>query len=311
MNTITNRQAICDALRECAASDTSIVALFSDSRGSASMGDFIKEFPERVIEVGIAEQNLVGISAGLASCGMRPFAFSPACFLSARSYEQIKIDVAYSHTNVKLIGISGGASYGALGMSHHSVQDIAAISSIPNMRVYLPSDRHQTRSLIERLARDDEPTYVRIGRNAVEDVYGEEGFSGEMNEAFVLRDGSDVGIIACGETVRHALDAADELAKEGIDARVVDMYCLRPLDKEAVVETAKKTGRIVTVEEHVKTGGLGAMVAQALAETLPTQMRCLALPDEPLISGKSGEIFRHYGIDARGIAQACRELCGV
>jgi transketolase len=137
----------CDSLKSCAEKNKDIYVLFRDSRGSASIGDFIKAYPDRVVEVGIAEQDLVGISAGLASCGIKPFSFSPACFLTARSYEQVKIDVAYSNTNVKLIGISGGVSYGALGMSHHSVQDIAAMSSIPNMRVYLPSDRHQTVSL--------------------------------------------------------------------------------------------------------------------------------------------------------------------
>ena len=173
MNKIPNRQAICEVLMDKAKDDKDIMVLCSDSRGSASMTPFADNFPDQFIETGIAEQNLVSISAGLAKCGKKPFACSPACFLSTRSYEQAKVDVAYSNTNVTLIGISGGISYGALGMSHHSAQDIAAMSAIPNMRVYLPSDRHQTKHLIEALLKDEKPSYIRVGRNPVEDIYTE------------------------------------------------------------------------------------------------------------------------------------------
>ena len=171
MNSITNRQIVCEVLSEHARTDRSVVVLCSDSRGSASLAPFAKEFPQQFVETGIAEQDLVGIAAGLAKCGKKVYAASPASFLSTRSYEQAKVDVAYSNTNVKLIGISGGVSYGALGMSHHSAQDIAAMAAIPNMRVYLPSDRFQTRCLFEALLRDDKPAYIRLGRNAVKDVY--------------------------------------------------------------------------------------------------------------------------------------------
>ena len=174
MNKIPNRQAICEVLMDKAKEDKDIMVLCSDSRGSASMTPFADNFPDQFIETGIAEQNLVSISAGLAKCGKKPFACSPACFLSTRSYEQAKVDVAYSNTNVTLIGISGGISYGALGMSHHSAQDIAAMSAIPNMRVYLPSDRHQTKHLIEALLKDEKPSYIRVGRNPVEDIYTED-----------------------------------------------------------------------------------------------------------------------------------------
>ncbi len=170
MNNIPNREAICQVLLEKAEEDRDIVVLCSDSRGSASLAPFAKRFPKQFIEVGIAEQNLVSIAAGLAKCGKKPFVASPACFLSTRSYEQIKIDVAYSNTNVKLIGISGGISYGALGMSHHSAQDIAALSALPNMRIYIPSDRFQTKHLIEALLSDDRPAYIRVGRNPVDDI---------------------------------------------------------------------------------------------------------------------------------------------
>lgn len=198
MNKIPNRQAICDVLMEHAKTDKDIVVLCSDSRGSASLSDFAKTYPDQFIEVGIAEQNLVSISAGLAKCGKKPFAASPACFLSTRSYEQAKVDVAYSNTNVTLIGISGGVSYGALGMSHHSAQDIAAMSSVPNMRVYLPSDRFQTRCLIDALLQDEKPAYVRVGRNPVEDIYEENHTPFEMDRATVVREGQDLLIVACG-----------------------------------------------------------------------------------------------------------------
>ena len=224
MNQIPNRQAICQVLTEKAAKDKDIVVLCCDSRGSASMTPFAKAYPDQFVEVGIAEQNLVGISAGLAKCGKKPFAASPACFLTTRSYEQCKVDVAYSGTNVTLIGISGGVSYGALGMSHHSAQDIAAMSAIPNMRVYLPSDRHQTRKLIEALLRDEKPAYVRVGRNPVEDIYQEQCCPFTMDRATVLREGTDGAVIACGEMVGPAVQAAELLKAEGVefsDGRVV------------------------------------------------------------------------------------------
>ena len=208
-NKIPNRQAICDTLLKAAATDKDIVVLCSDSRGSASLTKFADTYPEQFVEMGIAEQDLVSVAAGLASCGKKAFAASPACFLTTRSYEQAKIDCAYSNTNVTLIGISGGVSYGALGMSHHSAQDIAAMSAIPNMRVYLPSDRFQTAKLVEALLRDTKPAYLRVGRNPVEDVYTEDACPFEMDKATVLAEGSDVAIIACGEMVRPALDAAE------------------------------------------------------------------------------------------------------
>ena len=198
--------------------------------------------------MGIAEQDLVSVSAGLAKCGKKAFAASPACFLSTRSYEQAKIDCAYSNTNVKLIGISGGVSYGALGMSHHSAQDIAAMAAIPNMRVYLPSDRFQTAKLVEALLTDEKPAYIRVGRNAVADIYSEENTPFEMDKATVLSEGTDVLLVACGEMVRPAFDAAAMLKEEGISAGLLDMYCVKPLDKEGLVEAAKKERMLTKTE---------------------------------------------------------------
>ena len=307
MNNIPNRKAICDVLLEKAKDDRDIVVLCSDSRGSASMAPFFEAYPAQSVEVGIAEQNLVSISAGLAKCGKKPFCFSPACFLSTRSYEQAKVDVAYSNTNVKLIGISGGVSYGALGMSHHSAQDIAAMSAIPNMRVYLPSDRFQTAALIEALLEDEKPAYVRVGRNPVKDVYTEEDCGFELDKASVLTGGNDVAIIACGEMVRPALDAAALLEEKGIHATVVDMYCVKPLDTAAVLKAAEGTNLIVTVEEHAPFGGLGSMVSQVVAANCPKKVINLALPDAPVITGNSKQVFDYYGLNAEGIAKTVME----
>lgn len=307
MNKIPNRQAICEVLMEKAETDKDIVVLCSDSRGSASLAPFAAKYPEQFVEVGIAEQDLVSISAGLAKCGKKPFAASPACFLSTRSYEQAKIDCAYSDTNVTLVGISGGVSYGALGMSHHSAQDIAAMSAIPNMRVYLPSDRFQTAKLIEALLQDTRPAYLRVGRNAVEDIYSEDNVPFVMDKATVLAEGTDVLLVACGEMVRPALDAV-ALLKEQISAGLLDMYCVKPLDKEAIVEAAGKVKAVISVEEHAPFGGLGSMVSQVVGSACPRRVINMALPDAPVISGTSREVFDYYGLNAEGIAAKAAEI---
>ena len=308
MNKIPNRQAICEVLMEKAETDKDIVVLCSDSRGSASLAPFAAKYPEQFVEVGIAEQDLVSISAGLAKCGKKPFAASPACFLSTRSYEQAKIDCAYSDTNVTLVGISGGVSYGALGMSHHSAQDIAAMSAIPNMRVYLPSDRFQTAKLIEALLQDTRPAYLREGRNAVEDIYSEDNVPFVMDKATVLAEGTDVLLVACGEMVRPALDAVALLKEQGISAGLLDMYCVKPLDKESIVDAAGKVKAVISVEEHAPFGGLGSMVSQVVGSACPRRVINMALPDAPVISGTSREVFDYYGLNAEGIAAKAAEI---
>lgn len=308
MAKIANKQVMCEVLMEAARKDRDVVALCSDSRGSASFTPFADELPEQFVETGIAEQNLVSISAGLAKCGKKPYAASPACFLSTRSYEQCKIDVAYSDTNVKLIGISGGVSYGALGMSHHSAQDIAAMSAVPNMRVYLPSDRLQTELLTKALLEDEKPAYIRVGRNAVEDVYEEGKVPFEMDRATFVTEGSDVAVIACGEMVKPAADAAARLREEGIGVTVVDMYCIKPLDRAAIIKAASGAKAVVTVEEHAPYGGLGSMVSQVVGSECPKRIVNLSLPDAPVITGTSKEVFRHYGLDAEGIVKTIKGI---
>lgn len=301
MNKIPNRAAICQVLLEEAGTDKDIIVLCSDSRGSASLVPFAETYPEQFVEVGIAEQNLVSISAGMAKCGKKPFAVSPACFLSTRSYEQAKVDVAYSNTNVKLIGISGGISYGALGMSHHSAQDIAAMSAIPNMRVYLPSDRHQTKCLIEALIKDNKPAYIRVGRNPVEDIYEEGNIPFTMDKATVLSEGEDISIIACGEMVKPAKDGAELLKQQGIHATLLDMFCVKPIDGKAVIAAVERTKAVITIEEHFPYGGLGSMVSQIVAANCPKKVWNMSLPDSPVITGNSNEVFDYYGLNAEGI----------
>ena len=307
MNKIPNRAVMCDVLKEAAAKDRDVIVLCSDSRGSGSMTSFADTYPEQFVEVGIAEQNLVGIAAGLAACGKKPFAVSPASFISTRSYEQCKVDCAYSDTNVKLVGISGGVSYGALGMSHHSAQDIAAMSAIPGMRVYLPSDRHQTRKLFEALLQDRQTAYIRLGRNPVEDTYEEGNVPFEMDKATVISEGSDVLLVACGEMVRPMKDAVEILKGKGISTGALDMYCVKPLDKEGLLKAAHGKKQVVTVEEHAPFGGLGSMVAQVISANDPKRVINLALPDSPVITGTSQEVFDYYGLNAAGIVNTVKK----
>lgn len=306
---IANKQAICNVLMKKAEKDKDIIVLCSDSRGSGSMSPFAEAFPKQFVEVGIAEQDLVSIAAGLAACGKKPVAVSPASFLSTRSMEQIKVDVAYSHTNVTLLGISGGVSYGALGMTHHSATDIATLGSIPGMRIYLPSDRFQSEKLMEAILMDEEPAYIRVGRNAADDIYEESNIPFELNKASVIKEGSDIAIIACGEMVKAAKEAGERLSSMGISASVLDMYCVKPIDAEAV-RRAAGTGNIITVEEHSPYGGLGSMVCQIAAAEGKCKVRNLTLPDEPVITGKSQEIFDYYGLNADNIVKIAKEMTG-
>ncbi len=311
MNKIPNRQAICETLMAHAKNDKDIIALCSDSRGSASMTPFFNEYPEQSIEVGIAEQNLVSIAAGMAHVGKKPYCFSPASFISTRSYEQAKVDVAYSNTNVKLIGISGGISYGELGMSHHSAQDIAAMSAIPNMRVYIPSDRFQTAKLVEELLKDEKPAYVRVGRNPVEDIYSEDNVPFKMDKATVTHYGNGSGkkavIVACGEMVRPSIEAAKLLEAEGITVTVLDMYCVKPFDNKAMIEAVKDADLVVSVEEHAPFGGLGSVVASVVAANTPKKVVQIALPDDHVITGKSQAVFDYYGMNGEGIAKTVKD----
>ncbi len=307
-NKIANRQAISETLLDLAKKDRDILVLTSDSRGSASMVQFGKELPDQIVEVGIAEQNIVGMASGLAHSGKKPFVASPACFLSMRSIEQIKVDVAYSQTNVKLIGISGGVSYGALGMSHHSLQDLAVTRAIPGIDVMMPADRHEAKKMIEALVEYDRPVYVRIGRNPVEDSYLSEDYDFQIGKAVTMKDGDDITIIATGETVRVALDAAEALFEQGIECRVINMHTIKPLDEEAIIKAAKETGKIITIEEHSIHGGLGAAVAEVVVQHQPVPVKIIGIPDEPAITGNTAQVFEYYGLSVENVKKIAVEL---
>ncbi|MDT8862559.1 transketolase family protein [Alkalihalobacillus sp. MEB130] len=307
-NKIANRKVISDTLLDLATENKEILVLTSDSRGSASMVPFGEALPEQLVEVGIAEQNLVGIAAGLAASGKKPFVASPACFLSMRSIEQIKVDIAYSGTNVKLIGISGGVSYGALGMSHHSLQDLAVTRAIPGLHVMMPADRHEAKKMIEALVDYNTPVYLRIGRNPVEDCYVNEEYNFEIGKAVTMQEGNDLTIIATGETVRVALDTADALKAEGFKCRVLNMHTIKPLDEKAILKAARETGRIITIEEHSIYGGLGSAVAEVVSQNHPVPVQIIGIPDEPAVTGNTKEVFEHYGLGVENVSSIAKKM---
>ncbi len=299
------RKAFTETLLEIAKTDENIWALATDSRGSVTLTDFAKELPGQFIECGIAEQDAVGIAAGITLEGKTAFVCGPASFYATRSAEQVKVDVAYSHRDVKVIGVSGGVSYGALGGTHHAVQDIAFMRAVPGLQVFIPADAAQSAAMTRALAYSGEPAYVRMGRGDVEDVYTAD-CPFEIGKANVLKTGTKAAIIACGEMVYPSLKAAEILAGNGIDVSVIDMHTIKPLDEEAIIEAAK-TGLIITVEEHSVKGGLGSAVAEVVCEKCPVKMRILGLPDETLYSGTNREVFAHYGLTAEGIAESVTE----
>ena len=301
------RKSFTETLLALAKTDKQIVAVTTDARGSVTLGDFAKELPEQFVECGIAEQNAVGVAAGLAHSGMKTFVCGPACFYVARSLEQVKVDVAYSENPVKILGVSGGVAYGALGATHHSLHDMAALRCFPGMNICLPPDGRATEKLVRFLVDYPHPVYVRVGRAAVPDVYENDDFSFEIGKANVLLEGSDLTIIGAGETVWHCLQAGKQLAEQGISARVLDMSWIKPFDEEAVLKAAAETGRIITVEEHSRCGGLGAMVCELLSEQ-PVPVRIIGIPDENAVHGTNKEIFHHYGMDAEGIVKAALDF---
>ena len=303
------RKSFTDELLALAKQDKDIIAVTSDARGSVTLGDFANELPGQVVECGIAEQDAVGISAGLAHSGKKVFACGPACFYVARSLEQVKVDMAYSQNPVTILGVSGGIAYGALGATHHSLHDIAVLRTFPGMTIFIPADGQQTKMLVRQLVDYKLPAYVRVGRAAVPEVYPETKTDFEIGKAIQLHDGDDLTIIACGEPVWHALEAAKRLENDGIQARVIDMsLAIKPCDREAVINAARETGRIITVEEHSRYGGLGGMVAEIVAEEMPgTEMTILGIPDENAVHGTDKEIRHYYGLDADGIYDAAKE----
>ena len=297
-----NVDVFADTLLELARADRNVLAVTSDSRGSGRLGPFSAALPDQMVEVGIAEQNLVGIAAGLASAGKTVFAVSPACFLTARSLEQIKNDVAYSDMPVNLVGISAGVSYGALGSTHHSLHDLATVRAIHNVTLIAPADNAETCEAVRAAAARPQPIYLRFGKAPMYDLpRTESGF--EIGKAITRRRGHDVAFLATGETVIHALLAADALqAKHGLQCRVLSLHTVRPLDTPAVLRAGRECRAVVTVEEHMVHGGLGEACAAALLQAgVCVPFRIVGIPDEDTVTGAQADIFRYYGISMEGL----------
>lgn len=300
------RVAFAETLIALAESDRRIVAVVNDSVGSSNLKEFKRRFPDRLINVGIAEQNLVGVSAGLASAGKIPFACGASCFLTGRALEQVKADLAYSKHNVKLCGMSSGMAYGELGPTHHSIEDLAWTRAIANMTVIVPADPSETAQAVRAAVAMDGPLFLRLSRMPVPAVTPEH-VSFEIGRAATLRNGRDVTIIAAGVTVGRALTAADLLSADGIDAAVINLSTIRPIDRDAIAQAARR-GPIVTVEEHTVHGGLGSAVAEVVVTTHPVAMRLIGVPGVFAPTGSPEFLLDHFGINAEGIRAAAREL---
>ena len=301
------RDAFNQKLRELASEDRRIVAVVNDSVGSSKLNEFGKMYPIRLVNVGIAEQNMVGVGAGLANGGMIPFVCGASPFLTGRALEQIKADLAYSNQNVKLCGMSSGMAYGELGPTHHSIEDLAWLRAIANMTVIVPADSIETAQAIEVAAHTYGPMFIRLSRMPVPNVHPAD-YRFVIGKAARLRDGDDVTLIANGVLVSRALEAADLLATQGVRARVLNMATVRPLDTPAVLEAARETGRIVTVEEHTVHGGLGSAVAEVVVTHHPVPMRILGVPGVFAPTGSEAWLLDHFGLTTPEICRAALEL---
>ena len=303
-----NLEVFADTLLKLGQQNKNLLVVTGDSRGSGKLVPFGKMLSEQIVEVGIAEQNLVGVSAGLASTGKKVFAVSPASFLTARSLEQIKNDVAYSDIPVKLIGISAGVSYGALGSTHHSLHDFAALRAVDNLHIVVPADNYEARKAILASMNYPHPLYIRFGKKPLPDLHAPDT-DFEIGKAILLKEGADITYIATGETVWRANEASKLLEKEGISCGVVSMHTLKPLDNETIINIAANSNVIITVEEHSVYGGLGSATASLLLQKgLHNPFRIIGIPDEYTITGSQSEILEHYGISPEGLAQSARDM---
>jgi transketolase len=301
------RDAFVAVLERLGADNPKIVAVCNDSVGSSKLGGFKAKWPERLVNVGIAEQNLVGVGAGLANGGLLPFVCGAACFLTGRSLEQIKADIAYSNANVKLIGISSGMAYGELGPTHHSIEDFAWTRVLPNLPVIAPCDSIETAAAVEWTATFDGPVFLRLSRVGVPDLLPV-GHKFELGKANMLRDGDALTLIANGTVTHRLLKAADILAQQGIEARVLNMATVRPLDVDAVLAAARETGAILTAEEHSIYGGLGSAIAEVVVAEEPVPMKILGVPGIFAPTGSAEFLLDEFGMSPAAVAEAAIKL---
>ena len=301
------RDAFAATLEALAALDRTIVAVCNDSVGSSKLGGFKSRFPDRLVNVGIAEQTMVGVGAGLANGGRVPFVCGASCFLTGRALEQIKADISYSNANVKLIGISSGMAYGELGPTHHSIEDFAWTRVLPNLPVIAPCDRIETAAAVKWAANYAGPCFLRLSRVGVPDLLLEDHVF-EVGRANLLRDGSDVTLIANGTLTHRMVRAAEILAKQGVSARVLNMATVRPIDEKAIIAAANETGAIVTAEEHSIYGGLGSAVAEVIVDNAPVPMKRLGVPGIYAPTGSAEFLLDEFGMAPTAIAEATLAL---
>ena len=301
------RDAYSQTLEAMAVADPRVCAVVNDSVSSTKLKSFKTKFPERFVNVGIAEQNMVGVGAGLANGGMLPYVCGASCFLTARAMEQVKVDLGYSNSNVKLCGMSSGMAYGELGPTHHSIEDLAWTRIIPNLAVVVPADPIETEAAMRYSLGHEGPMFLRISRMPVCEVHPKD-FVFQLGRANVLHEGNDITLMANGVMVSRALEAARQLAAQGIAARVLNMSSMKPMDTEAVLDAARTTRGIVTAEEALASGGLGGAVAEILAEHHPAPMRILGVPGVFAPTGSAEFLLEHFGLTAAGIAGAALDL---
>ena len=303
-----NLEIFADTLLREAKQDSKIIVVTSDSRGSGKLVPFGKELPQQIVEVGIAEQNLVGISAGLSASGKKVFAVSPASFLTARSLEQIKADIAYSDQPVCLVGISAGISYGQLGSTHHSIHDFAVMRCINNMTIVAPADNFEASEVIKQAVSYDHPLYIRYGKKPMLNIHsGKTQF--QIGKAIIVEEGEDVALIATGETVQRAFLASQILKGNNINSTIVSMHTIKPFDSETFLKIAKKSKVIVSIEEHSEFGGLGEQCASLLAQNqINTNFKIIGIPDEYMVNGSQSDVLDHYNMSPEKIANITKSL---
>ena len=303
---IATRESYGNALAECGAEFPNLVVLDADRAGATKTGVFLKAFQDRHIDCGIAECNMTGIAAGLATCGKIPFISSFAMFAAGRNFEQVRNSIGYPHLNVKIGATHAGITVGEDGATHQCNEDVALMRTIPGMTVIVPSDDVEAKAAVRAAIEMEGPVYLRFGRAAVPVINDKPDYKFEIGKGVLLREGTDVTIIASGITVSSALDAAEMLAADGISAEVINIHTIKPLDEELVLASAKKTGKVVTAEEHTVIGGLGSAVCDCLSEKHPTPVLRIGMQDTFGESGPANALVEKYGLDGKGIYEKAK-----
>ena len=300
------REAFGKKLAELGGKYPNIVVLDADVSASTQTKIFAKEYPERFFDVGIAEQNLIATAAGLSLTGKIPFAATFAVFATGRTYDQIRASVCYQHANVKIIGTHGGITVGEDGATHQALEDVSLMRGLPNMTVIVPSDCRECEQVLEFAAEHDGPVYIRIARNSLPDIYPDD-YKFNPYKANVLKEGKDLTIVTNGDVAAEAVRAAEILSQKGVDAEVIIVPVVKPFDKETVIKSARKTGVVVTVEDHSVNGGIGSVVCETLAENAPTRVIRIGINDEFGQSGEAKELLKYYGLDSESIVKRITE----